>query len=33
MQILHLMAERWNRNPGPWVLFPEFVQLVAEFTS
>lgn len=28
MALLSLLAQRWNRRPGPWELFPEFLQIV-----
>lgn len=29
MAVLRLLAERWNRHPGPWELFPEFLRIVS----
>lgn len=28
MQLFRNIAELWNRNPRPWQVFPEFIQLV-----
>lgn len=28
MALLRLLADRWNRQPGPWELFPEFLRIV-----
>jgi hypothetical protein len=28
MQYFHSLARAWNRKPGPWSLFPEFLKIV-----
>jgi Fe-S-cluster containining protein len=28
MQYFHSLARSWNRKPGPWSLFPEFLKIV-----
>lgn len=30
MQFFHVVAQRWNRQPGAWADFPEFLHLVYE---
>ena len=28
MNFFHVLAEAWNRQPGPWNLFPDFLKMV-----
>lgn len=28
MEFFHLLAKSWNRRPGPWRLFPDFLKMV-----
>lgn len=30
MELMSVLAERWNSNPGPWTLFPQFLTAVLE---
>ncbi len=33
MSLLHLLAERWNRDPGEWLAFPAFLNAVLQRIS
>jgi Fe-S-cluster containining protein len=28
MELFHAVANRWNDSPGPWPLFPDFLELI-----
>lgn len=30
MNFFHALAQEWNRKPGPWALFPDFLKIVYE---
>jgi hypothetical protein len=28
MELFHAVARRWNDDPGPWPLFPDYLELI-----